>query len=105
MNNNDIHPIMCALIFILALSLIGFAVYAAIDNELNRITEGVIVDKEISTGYTDAHFSENGGQYHSYQTQYYFKLQGDKEGEIVEYWLDVSADEYSTYKVGDYYVK
>lgn len=94
------------IVVLLAVSVIAGGIYFAITNELNRITEGTIIDKQISEGYTSANFSkENGGSYHSYPTEYFFLIEGEKNGETVKYWTNVTAEEYDNFKVGEYYRK
>lgn len=98
--------IMGLLMLTLALGLLGTALYFAIDNETNRISEGTIIDKQISEGYTSGSYDKgSGGSYHEYPTEYYFQLEGEKNGETVRYWANVSAEDYNTFRVGDYYRK
>ncbi len=100
-----ITGIIAFLIFALAFSAIGFSIYTGIKNEENRIAEGIIVDKEIAEGYTHATHSKESGRLVSYPTTYHFLLQGEKNGEVVEYWTTVTADEYNSFRIGDYYRK
>ena len=97
--------IIAIVIIMLALTFIGVVLAATIQNERCRISEGVIIDKQLNEGYTQGDISKNGGNYVSVPTTYYFQLRGEKNDKTVTYWLNVAEDEYSEYKVGDYYKK
>lgn len=100
-----VHTIMILLIFVLVFLVIGFSIYQAVTNERNRIAEGVILDKQIYEGYTHANHTKENGSFTSVPTTYYFLIQGQKKGETVEYWTNVTATEYDSFKVGEYYRK
>ena len=74
--------IAAAVIFV----VVGFV--AIISNSNCRIAEGIVIDKYI------------GGRYHA---KYFMLLQGEKNGKEVEYWREVTEEEYKKYKIGDYY--
>ncbi len=102
----DFFPVIAGMFIVLVLVMISIAVYAGIKNENNRISEGIIVDKQISEGYTYANLSkQGGGDYRVYPKEYLFQIEGEKDGETVRYWTNVSAEEYDRYKVGDFYRK
>lgn len=105
MKRIDGEVIAAILVFAVVLIALGSIIYTAVKNEENRITEGIIIDKEISMGGTSARMSKNGGRVYSYPTTYYFKLQGQKDEGTVEYWMIVTAEEYDTFKTGEYYRK
>ena len=92
-------------IFMLVLTFIGVVVAVSIENELCRISEGVVIDKQLSEGYTQGNVSKDGDNYVSKPTTYYFQLRGEKNEKTVTYWLNVTEDEYDKYKVGDHYKK
>ena len=103
---DDFESIVWAVILIGALIMAGVGIFFAVSNEMNRITEGTIIDKQISEGYTSANYSkESGGSYREYPTEYFFQLEGDKGGEVVRYWMNVTEEEYTEFRVGDYYRK
>lgn len=103
---NDFEIIVGLIVLVGILVLFGIGIYSVVNNEMNRITEGTIIDKQISEGYTSADYhKESGGSYHEYPTEYFFQLEGEKNGETVRYWANVSAEDYNTFRVGDYYRK
>ncbi len=71
-------------ILVIAVWLIG-----GILNEMNEISAGVIVDREVDTGI--------GG------TAYYFTIEDRLNGEMVQYRIEVSSSEYDKYQIGDFY--
>lgn len=71
-------------ILIIAVWLVG-----GILNEMNEISAGVIVDREVDAGI--------GG------TAYYFTIEGRLNGEMVQYRFEVSSSEYDKYQTGDFY--
>ena len=71
-------------IFVVAVGLVG-----NISNEMNEISAGVIVDREVNTGI--------GG------TAYYFTIEDRLNGEMVQYRFEVSSSEYDKYQIGDFY--
>lgn len=75
----------------------------AIENESNRIDSGVIVDKYMDAGGTYYSSDKNGGYMRSYPPSYNFTIRGEKDGEVVEYTFEVSAEEYDAYKIGEVY--
>lgn len=101
----DFGALGAVIIILLAVALILICVFAIINNEINRISEGTIVDKQIQTGYSDAYISNGTGSYNALPTQYLFLLEGEKNGRTVRYWTKVSAEEYSEFRVGEYYRK
>lgn len=97
--------IIAIVIIMLCLTLVSTVLVMTIQNELSRISEGVIIDKQIREGYTEGSISKGGGNYVSVPTTYHMQLCGEKNGKTVTYWLTVTEEDYSTYKVGDYYKK
>ena len=71
-------------IFVVAVGLVG-----GISNEMNEISAGVIVDREVNTGI--------GG------TAYYFTIEDRLNGKMVQYRFEVSSSEYDKYQIGDFY--
>lgn len=91
------------LIFLAVIAGIGFAVTYGIRNEGNRITEGTVVDKDFSPGYTYAGSDKTGFYARSIEPSYMLKIHGEKDGETVEYWFECTAEEYASYSIGDYF--
>lgn len=101
----DIGALGSVIIILLAVALILICVFAVISNENNRISEGTIVDKEIQAGYSDAYIYNGTGSYNAIPTRYLFLLEGEKNGRTARYWTDVTAEEYSKFRIGEYYRK
>lgn len=98
-----ILKIFVALIFVVVIGFLVFCTISVIHNESNRIGEGYIVDKNYTSAYT-TNTTVNGiiiPQYHA--EPYSLCISGEKDGEIVEYWLNCTAEEYAAYSVGDYF--
>lgn len=89
--------------------LIGVSFASAIANESNRITEGVVIDKDYDSPYTTYNSIKSGDvtirvpQYHS--ETFSILLEGTKDGETVTYWKEVTGQEYADYNIGDWYPK
>lgn len=75
------------------IAVLGFAIYSSCTNELNRIDQGIIVDKQIHPGYTYYSYDASGSIMRSTPTTYSFTIRGKKNDQIVEY----------TFNVGDTY--
>ena len=79
------------------------SVGAIVSNEQNRIFEGTVIEKDYSSGYTRYEGSEGNTKLVSVPAQYYLCLRGMKNGEVVQYWCEVTEYEYNSVKVGDYF--
>ena len=95
--------IMMFCIFAALISVFIASLSFTINNENNRITEGIIVDSQYYSGGTYYNSDKNGGHMRSDPPSYWFKISGEKDGKTVEYWLEVTQEEYSLYSVGDYF--
>ena len=95
--------ILCIIIVITVIA----GVVASIENEKNKITEGIIIDKSYTEGYITYTNTRIGKiiilQPHHHPEKYSFQLRGEKDGKTVTYWLTVSKEDYNEYKIGDYY--
>ena len=101
-----IQIITIVLIVAVIAGLVGslvWAIYSTIENANNAITSGIIVYKYMDSGGTRYHSSKNGGRLYSYPPSYYFTIRGTKDGNMVDYEFEVTAEEYSLYKIGDKY--
>ena len=83
------------LIIFAMIILIGAVIAGMVINEANRLSEGIIVDKQFSP----ARFID--GSY--YSSTYRFTIAGEKGGKSVRYSFSVTKDEYDRYKIGDWY--
>lgn len=91
------------------IALIVVTLLSGIANESNRITEGIIVDKDYTAPYSSiTYHTINGNSYpvsRYHPENFQFKIKGDKNSKTVEYVFDVTENEYNSYNVGDYYKK
>ena len=102
--------IICVATLILCLTLIGTGLKAELENAGNKITEGIIVDKNYNSAYSSREFytDTKGNSYpvsSYYPESFQFKIEGNKNRETVKYVFDVTENEYNSYKIGDYYKK
>lgn len=95
--------IFIALIFVVVIGSLVFAVIFAIHNEDNRISEGYIVDKDYTSAYITNTIVNGVIIPHYHSESYSLCISGEKDGEIVEYWFGCTAEEYAAYSVGDYF--
>lgn len=99
-----------AFIFIFAVIVIAMAgmIVSIIVNEGNRITSGIVVDKQFnpSYSYADVSWSGQGNSRYYYDQRsdrYSICIQGEKDGKTVRYWFSVTEEEYIMFHIGDYY--
>jgi uncharacterized protein YxeA len=95
-------------IFLIAafVATIGIMIYSGIQNEMNTIPAGTIVDKQYEPERIDTTTGKNGYTSTWYRRAIYrFKLRGEKDEVMVDYWTEVSAEDYFNYKIGDWYVR
>lgn len=91
------------LLIIAVVAVFAVLIIGDIQNENNRIDAGVIVDRKFESGYSYAHADKNSGNFRSTPDTYYFVIEGEKDGETVQYRFEVTAEEYEKYRIGDYY--
>lgn len=104
-----IDKIIGGLIIAVCLVVIVAGFFALAENESNRISEGTVVDKYYKNAYTsiicrninDVMMPQPIYHPETYQLQ----IEGEKDGEMVTYWFECTADEYHQYNIGDYYGK
>ena len=99
------HWCNIAMIALTAFVIVMFtaALGGTIENESNRIDSGVIVDKDMDAGRTYFSSDKSGGHMRSYPPSYSFTIRGEKDGTVVEYTFEVSAEEYDAHKIGEVY--
>lgn len=77
------------------------------ENSRNKITEGVVIDKDYHSAYTTITYIHSDdmtipvSQY--YPERFVLTIRGSKNGATVDYWFEVSEAEYEKYSIGDYY--
>lgn len=96
------------IIFVIAafVATISIMIYGGIQNEMNAIPAGTIVDKQYEPERIDTATGKNGytSTWHRHAI-YKFKLRGEKDEVMVDYWTEVPAEDYFNYKIGDWYVR
>lgn len=101
--------IIIAIVMMIVTGVIALVIIASVENESNRINERTVIDKHYSNAYTTVNYTKVGDTtipqnvYHP--ESYKLEIQGEKDGEIVTYWFECTAEEYQQYKIGDYYRK
>jgi len=91
-------------IFILVTVCVIAAVLVwALHNESNRISEGIVIDKDFSSGHSSINGDKNGVHAYSYDDSYRLCLLGNKNDKEVKYWFECTRQEYESYSVGDYF--
>ena len=87
--------IACVVATILVIAVITAGVVSSINNASNGIYSGIIIGKYTSGGYYVRGYK--------YLKAWNFVIQDTKDGEMVNYRFEVTEEEYSRYKIGDYY--
>lgn len=95
--------VISLLVIIIIAGLVVMAIGATVVNEQNRIDAGIIVDRRFEAGYTRFSSDKNGGHMHSYPDTYTFTIEGEKNGNIVQFTFEVTEEDYNNYKIGDWY--
>lgn len=94
------------IIFALA-TIVATIFFAGWNNANNRITEGFVIDKQYRAAYTTTTYSGIGENRiaipHRHPERYIFTIEGDKDGETVQYTFDVTETQYEQYSIGDYF--
>lgn len=107
--SEHVIEIIKAIVMSFVIGLMTLAIIASVENENNRISEGIVIDKYYSIAYTTVVYTEIGDtkipQTVHHPESYKLEIQGEKNEEIVEYWFECTAEEYQQYKIGDYYRK
>lgn len=79
------------------------AVYGYYVNESHRISEGTVVNRHYTAGYTSVATKDRPVVYHPPRCT--LTISGMKDGEYVEYTFEVPEAEYAKYNIGDHYPK
>lgn len=92
------------IIFFLIITAISvITVIAICVNESHRISEGTVVDRHYTAGYTTVGTKDKPSVYHPPRCT--LTISGTKDGEYVEYTFEVPEAEYAKYNIGDHYPK
>jgi len=97
--------INCIAVIIILIVLIAFvyAIFSVLANENNKISDGKVIDKSYQSGGTNINSSHDDFSVRSTPPQYYILIEGNKDGKTVEYWCEVTAAEYDSVKIGDWF--
>jgi len=102
-----IMRIFIVFFIVFVITFIGMSVYGAIQNEKNAIPAGTIVEKyhqpERIKSTINAKTGHTSVKHHP--AIYRFQLRIQKDEAMVDYWTNVSEEDYFKYKVGDWYVR
>ena len=79
------------------------AIALIVKNESNRISEGIVIDKYYTSGYTRYSGDDKSRSLISEPPQYHLLLSGNKHGKAVKYWCEVTEDEYNSIKIGEFF--
>lgn len=99
----DIALIAGIVVTVLVALLFVCIIAGGIQNEMNAITNGIIVDRDYTAGYTSYSSNKSSGHMYSYPPTYRFTIEGEKGGKTVQYTFEVTEEEYHRYKIGDWY--
>ena len=88
--------------FVIVVAMIAAVGFAA-GNEANRISEGTVIEKDYSAGYTRYSGDGDSRTLISEPPRYYLLLRGGKNGETVKYWCEVTEGEYNSVKIGEFF--
>lgn len=102
-NIDNIDLLIPRIVIIVVFGIIIAVVAGICANNANKIDEGYIIDKTYNASSTHYSSDKNGGHLYSYPAQYFFTIQGRKDGKEVEYTFEVTQTEYESYKIGDWY--
>lgn len=92
-NRHSFSDIVVSAIFFIAIAVFIIFVVSTVVNETHRIDEGLIVDRYIVRDMVNK----------IPHSSYVFVIEGEKNGKTVRYMCYVSAREYDTYRIGDWY--
>ena len=92
--------VIVGIIIVIAIAfIIGGAVY----NESNRISTGVVIDKNYTPSYTTTTYINNFPSVQYHPPHWQLTIEGEKEGEIVQYSFSVDETTYNRYELGSQY--
>lgn len=107
--NLDPIGIVVFLAIIGTLVLLVVSIISNAINASNKIDEGIIVDKNYHASYVSYTYSGSKDTTiripYTVPESYSFTIQGEKNGESVDYTFSVTKDEYRQYNIGDYYTR
>lgn len=91
------------IVIVAIVGVLAVIIWYGVSNEKNRISEGTVVDRQYTAGYTTVGTENSPPRYvppHCTLT-----ISGEKNGEYVEYTFEVPEYEYAQYHIGDHYPK
>ena len=103
LKDNIVEVILGLVLGSVVATMLGVVTAAVISNENNKISEGIVVDRHYTAGYTTIGTNNSQPVYHSSRCT--LTISGTKNGEEVEYTFEVPESEYVLYNIGDHYPK
>ena len=97
----NITMIISNILIVILLLLLIYICVEFIKNEHNHIDSGIIIDKHYTSSLTTP---TRFGIIHRPKS-YTLTITGEKDGKCVEYTFHCTEDEYSSYEIGDTYIK
>lgn len=91
------------IVIMIIIVITACTIIVACINESHRISEGTVVDRHYTAGYTSAATKDKPAVYHPPRCT--LTISGMKDGEYVEYTFEVPEAEYAKYNIGDHYPK
>ena len=84
------------------LGIVGF-----VENERNSIQCGIVVDKGYTAAYSSYRYDADTGRSSStsHGPQYRICIEGEKNGEIVQYWFSATEEEYARSRIGEFFAR
>lgn len=81
----------------------GLGIYSATANENNRVSSGIVIEKDYNAAYTTIQHINQIPMYLHHDEAWYFVIQGEKNEKTVEYRFEVDETTFNKYNVGDKY--
>ncbi len=103
LKNNIVELILGLVLGSVVATMLGVGIVLVISNENNEISEGIVVDRDYTAGYTTIGTNNSPPVYHPSRCT--LTISGTKNGEEVEYTFEVPESEYVLYNIGDHYPK
>lgn len=91
---HDIGQVISVVVMIVVITIFIVFIVGLVINDINSISEGVLVGKYIDSITNQKAFRAKS---------YYFTIEGEKHGKTVRYTFEVTEGEYTAYKIGDWY--
>ena len=98
-----VDNIIDVIIGIVIVIILAVCLVSCIINYNNKITTGIVVDKDYSAAHTSVRYYDDKAHTVYVPERCTLTIEGEKEGKIVQYTFEVPESEYVQYKIGDNY--